>query len=211
MSAGPEGDPFAETGSEMMVALTHFDQTRGELYDTISKEAVKPPLTIETKNHLGELADLTSESFGDLTTAILNIDDDLPTKVTDIRRIWLFDEAYRAKELRLLAGCKRHFGPPTPRQLNRVFRDMLRETTAIDDTVMEAKAMYQESLDVDLARLFGHWEKACRKGVSFEALENIEYEALLRGAGKQALDVSKIAAGVTIGLLITKKLGKGHL
>lgn len=208
MSAGAEGEPFAEIGIPTFNTLVDFDRARNDLYDTLTESAAKSlDIPADEREHLRDMTESVTESFSGVAKALLEIDDDLATKAVDLKCLWFGDEVERAVVLANLSGCGRHFRAPTIRQFNRIFKDLIRDVPTIDEMADEATSIFMESINTDVEDFFNHWDTRCKWGLSLD-MPNIDYEKYLKIAGKQALDVSKIAAGVGLGMLITRKFGK---
>jgi hypothetical protein len=204
-------NPFEENiGNEVIDALNVFDRERQGLYDWLSSVAVELPDVSEYNAETTELITATADAFASLAVAIHNASSDIDTEKMEIERLLQQDDNERTKLFSHLAECD-CFDALDEERTEAVVSEIYEESEDNKTLYDTVHAVYREYLAGDVGSFAGHLQEKHSVTQSVETKQNettIEIIMPTPNLRKHALDVAKIALGVTVGLMIHKKLQK---
>jgi hypothetical protein len=203
MSTLPEEDPLAAASSETIAALSAFDTARNALYDNLAVRVAERDDPDDYDEEVMNEVNETSTAFGGFVDAVTAGSEEFDDKLAEIRDVWLHDEQERHAVVKELCACKNPncFELPSKKDFEEMIEDM--QEDPVKGLFSQLKESYQESIEMDVATFMGHIAE------KFESEGEDDFSlSRLRSLGGHVMDVSKMAAGVSIGIVIARALGK---
>lgn len=212
MSEMTQEDPFENIGCELISELDQFDQTRHNFYDWLAELAVTLPDTSTYRQAASEFLDETAVAFTDMAISIHSSSDDVDAAKSGITELWLQDDNERVNMFRLLTTQDDTFESLGPDRTEEVVNDLYSNSGSEEELAENVFLVYRAFFGSDVQRFSDCLQE--KRGMSLSPVleENepmIDISIDIATARKAILDVAKIAIGVSLGLMVTRRINRG--
>ena len=199
--------PFPETDCALIESINKFDERRGQLYDWLSSVAVDLPEVAEYHDATSQLITETAEVFVECFREVRRSSDNTDDAKDEIAKIWRTDDTERVKLFCSLVDCN-CFDPFDEERMEVVINDLYDSIESEADLDENTYEIFRAALSGDVEMFAQHIEQKRENEPKVVSTTEITIDLDNSKLAKHAVDIAKIALGVSLGIIMSKRLQK---